>query len=409
MLNGAKPILYRSKKANFFNYKYSIIPIFKSSHWILAIVEYSDEKIEETDAPCTTKIRIFDSKLSLNLRKSCQDLCLNFFVREIERKFKTKKAEVLIDENFRFIELDQGINNSWDCGPFTIYHFHKFFTDVLKVKSEISLPSDPLNVGPFIRNFINFCAAKGINSASINENQIFNASNFFSDFCNAFNDKKLEETGTKEKDSVSQSDLLTNVSSENYLPEILSEKLMKGSTTEINHLEQQSGLLTVELKHIPDQLINSIPSKLNTNQKEDIIIKRKELSFIPNLEPELESIINSILNKKNSNSFDSGKEKMDKELFEESFEVITKTLKDSSDADKDNFRIALKRKAEYSDISDDNLTDVETKRDEYLKTHDDGFDSELTEFAEILTPPSSNKIMKTEDLLKSSLLAQSNK
>ena len=152
--------------------------------------------------------------------------------------------------------MDQGINNSWDCGPFTIYHFHKFFTDVLKAKSEISLPSDPLNVGLFIRNFINFCAAKGINAASNNENQISNSSTFFSDFCNAFNYDKLEEIGKTEKALVFQPDLLTNATSENHLPEIIFDKLMKGSTTEINHLGQQSGLLTLELKHIPDRLID---------------------------------------------------------------------------------------------------------------------------------------------------------
>ena len=55
------------------------------------------------------------------------------------------------------------------------------------------------------------------------------------------------------------------------------------------------------------------------------------------------------------------KRKNGQRTFRGKFEVITKILEDSSDADKDNFRIALKRKAEDSDISDDNLTDVETK------------------------------------------------
>ena len=60
----------------------------------------------------------------------------------------------------------------------------------------------------------------------------------------------MEEIGKTEKALVFQPDLLTNATSENHLPEIIFDKLMKGSTTEINHLGQQSGLLTLELKQI---------------------------------------------------------------------------------------------------------------------------------------------------------------
>lgn len=141
-------------KSNFFNFKFNIVPFFRTNHWLLVIIEFSDERDLVNQAPISAIIRIFDSKLSLNYKDVCKNIVHNFLIQIVNQVFGSSNINVVIDEKCQFVETIQGENNSWDCGPFTIYHFYKFFTTILNVKSKIRLPTDPKSIGPFIRKLV---------------------------------------------------------------------------------------------------------------------------------------------------------------------------------------------------------------------------------------------------------------
>lgn len=171
MMKGASPLLYRTPDTDYFRWKYWIIPFNRNHHWLLGIVEFSEHQIVNINAPCKATIRMFDSKLGLNANKYCQDLCFQFLLREFHRKFNISKVDIVVDESFKCLEVDQGVDNSWDCGPFTIYHFHRFFTEGLKVKSDILFPKDLKLIGPKVRDLINYYSNESFKATTDDTNQ----------------------------------------------------------------------------------------------------------------------------------------------------------------------------------------------------------------------------------------------
>ncbi len=132
-----------------FQKEFYIFPVFSQCHWLVAIAFLVRKSC---NTHCSIKISIMDSL-------QCQRRSSRVF-KVLEKYFDKKLSSMTSEFNNELLNITKEVvygnrqNNSFDCGPFSIYFIHKFFKD-LNYNSTINFLSDSKTIGPAVRNLLN--------------------------------------------------------------------------------------------------------------------------------------------------------------------------------------------------------------------------------------------------------------